>query len=118
MPAQIKMINRVRKYSALLLLLVFCCYYSGISLFSHVHIVNGSTVVHSHLDGKTEHNHSDSQYAVIDMLSHFHSEYAGGPVGMDSPLIILLPESCTEYTAPSHLNEVFASCSLRGPPQC
>ena len=64
----------VRKYSALILLVLFGCYYSGISMFSHVHIVNGSSVVHSHLGGTSEHSHSDSQYAVIDILSHFQTE--------------------------------------------
>ena len=59
----------MRTYLASLLLALFCCYFSGVSMFSHVHIVHGGTGVHSHFGGSSEHNHSDGQYAVIDMLS-------------------------------------------------
>ena len=50
---------------ALWLMVIFCSYYAGISMFSHTHIANGSSVVHSHLGGDADHDHSDSQYAVI-----------------------------------------------------
>ena len=59
-------------------MLLFSCYYSSISLFSHAHIVGGVSVVHSHFGGDSDHNHSDSQYAVIDILSQFQSESAAG----------------------------------------
>ena len=107
--------KRVRTYSAFVLLVVFCCYYSGISMFSHVHIVNGSTVVHSHLGGTTEHDHSASQYAVIDILSHFESEGAVSFCNVESPFF-LLSEFCIGYYEPSHLNEAHAVHTLRGPP--
>lgn len=68
--------RRIRTYSAFVLLLLFCCYYSGISMHHHTHITNGSSIVHSHLGGDAQHEHSESQYAVIDILSQFHSEYA------------------------------------------
>lgn len=105
-----------RTLSAVILLLLFSCYYSGISMFSHVHIVNGSSVVHSHLGGTSEHDHSDSQYAVIDILSHFQSEMAvdfstvGAPFSISSESYIL-------YQEQPFLNEVHSVLSLRGPPQ-
>lgn len=106
----------VRKYSALILLVLFGCYYSGISMFSHVHIVNGSSVVHSHLGGTSEHSHSDSQYAVIDILSHFQTEATAFFLGADAPFF-LLSESRTKYIQPSHSCDVAFVHSLRGPPQ-
>lgn len=106
----------VRKYSALILLVLFSCYYSGISMFSHVHLVNGSSVVHSHLGGTSEHSHNDSQYAVIDILSHFQTEATACFLGSNAPFF-LLSESGTKYVLQSHPCDVTFVHSLRGPPQ-
>ena len=107
--------RRVREYSAVILLLIFSCYYSGISLFAHVHVVNGSSVIHSHLGGGSEHDHTDSQYAVIDILSHFQSECAVDFSTVGTPFFHL-SESCTIYETPVVLSGVCAVVGLRGPP--
>ena len=107
--------RRFREYSAALLLLLFCCYYSGISMFSHVHLVNGSSIVHSHLGGNADHDHSDSQYAVIDILSHFQSECVSSPCGVDAPDAQFI-ESGFCYDAPALISRAHSLHSLRGPP--
>ena len=99
-----------------MLMLIFCSYSAGISLFSHTHIINGASVVHSHLGGGSNHEHTESQYTVIEILSHFQSEYAVSFHSVGVPFI-LLSESCTAYDAPSYMNEVHAVQTLRGPPQ-
>ena len=106
----------MRKYSALFLLALFSCYYCGISMFAHVHIINGASVVHSHFGGTSEHDHTTSEYAVIDILSHFQSEAAVEFHSLGTPFFFLV-DSDTEYIAPSHLSEVHSVYSLRGPPQ-
>lgn len=106
--------KQIRTYSVLALLL-FCCYYCGISMFAHTHIVHGSSVVHSHLGGGAEHDHSDSQYAVIDILSNFQSECAGGYISTEVPFF-LLSDFYAECQAPSVLNGVALVLTLRGPP--
>ena len=111
-----KRVKHIRKYSAAVLLLIFGCYYCGISMFSHTHITNGSSVVHSHLGGSSEHNHSDAQYAIIDILSYFQSEGAVCFHGLETPFV-LLSESFTGYEAPSQLSEACPVHTLRGPPQ-
>ncbi len=100
---------------ALWLMVIFCSYYAGISMFSHTHIANGSSIVHSHLGGDADHDHSDSQYAVIDILSHFQSESAVGYHGVPSPFF-QLSESYTVYDAPSCLKVELNGFTLRGPP--
>lgn len=110
------MMNDKRTYRTVFLLLLFCCYYSSISMFSHVHIVNGSSIVHSHLGGGNEHSHSDSQYAVIDMLSHFQSECAAGPIS-EGILFFQLSETAYSYDTPALSENVCQALSLRGPPQ-
>lgn len=97
-------------------MILFCCYYAGISMFSHTHIVNGSSIVHSHLGGDSGHDHSDSQYAVIDILSQFQSESAVDFCSVDTPFFSS-SELVTAYIPSSHPNELQAVPTLRGPPQ-
>lgn len=85
-------------------------------MFSHTHISNGTSIVHSHLGGSGEHDHSDAQFAVIDILSNFQSESAVSFHGPETPSISL-SESFTVYEAPSDLNEAHPVHTLRGPPQ-
>lgn len=108
--------KHMRKYSALILFALFSCYYCGISMFAHAHIVHGASIIHSHLGGGSDHSHSDSEYAVIDLLSHFQSEAAADFVSVGTPFFFLI-DSETEYIAPSHLSEANSVYSLRGPPQ-
>ena len=110
------MMRNFKRYLAVGLILIFCSYYAGISMFSHTHIANGSSVVHSHLGGGADHDHSDSQYAVIDILSNFQSESAVIFCGLESPFF-LLSESLAGYDAPSFLNGERLVRALRGPPQ-
>ena len=57
--------TKLRTYIALSLLLIVGSYYAGISMFSHTHIAHGSSVVHSHLGGSAEHEHSDGQLISV-----------------------------------------------------
>lgn len=107
----------VKTYTALFLMVVFCSYYAGISMFSHTHISNGSSIVHSHLGGNAEHNHSDSQYVVIDILSNFQSETAATFQSAGSPLQTIT-ESYAVHEAPDYLFHVHTAFKHRGPPQC
>ena len=85
-------------------------------MFSHVHIINGASVVHSHLGGTAEHEHSESQYAIIDILSHFQTEAAIDHYVVSSPFV-QSSELSFEYQSPSYVNEVYSVYALRGPPQ-
>ena len=97
-------------------MMIFCSYYAGISMFSHTHIANGSSIVHSHLGGGSEHDHSYSQYAVIDILSNFQSEGAAGFYSIQAP-IVQVSESYIGYLSSLHLSEERSANALRGPPQ-
>ncbi|MBE6234015.1 MAG: hypothetical protein E7118_06035 [Bacteroidales bacterium] len=107
----------IKKYTALLLMVVFCSYYAGISMFSHTHISNGSSIVHSHLGGDEDHNHSDSQYAVIDILANFQSETATPSQGVGS-LFQTTNESYAALEVQDYLCQVHMAFRHRGPPYC
>lgn len=106
----------IRTYSAYLLLILFGCYYSSISLFSHAHIVGGVSVVHSHLGADADHTHDDAQYAVIDILSQFQSEGATFFCHAAEPFY-LITEVRTAYHEDAHASDVPETGLLRGPPR-
>lgn len=108
--------RQLRTYLALCLLLIFGSYYAGLSMFAHAHLAHGSSVVHSHFGGETEHDHSDDQYAVIDLLSNFQSECASGFFGLENQFFTL-SDYCAEYVAPAVPGGVAQTPALRGPPQ-
>ena len=108
--------RQLRSYFALLMMVLFCCYYSGISMHQHTHISNGVSVVHSHLGGESQHDHTAEQIAVIDILSTFQSECAPEPFCMDAPSFNI-ESSCTEYIEAPYLHGAYSVLSLRGPPQ-
>ena len=107
--------RRIRTYSAFVLLLLFSCYYCGISMLQHTHIVHGSSIVHSHLGGSSQHDHSQSQYAVIDILSEFQTEQAE-TLHFDATPFYRFHETSCEYNAPAYLSKVQSAHVLRGPP--
>ncbi|MBQ5592972.1 MAG: hypothetical protein IIU76_00115, partial [Bacteroidales bacterium] len=107
--------RHLRIFSTLFLLLLFGCYYSGISMFSHTHIVNGTSIVHSHFGDEDGHQHSESQFAIIDILSNFQSE--GAVYFYNTAVnISLLTEIPCEYESCLCVAEVIDSYTLRGPP--
>ena len=107
--------GKVRKYISLVLLVLFSCYYAGINFFSHTHIINGTSVAHSHLGGYAEHNHSDAQYRVIEFLSYFCSDEIADCCHVEAPFF-QLSELYAEYVADVESAAVSAFY-LRGPPQ-
>ena len=60
----------------IVLLIIFCLYTSSITFFTHSHIVNGVTIVHSHFyladdEGNPTHEHSGAEIQLIQHLSTY-----------------------------------------------
>ena len=50
---------------------LFISYMAGITLFTHSHVVNGVTIVHSHPFKKgSEHSHTTVEFQLIHILDH------------------------------------------------
>ena len=50
---------------------LFISYMAGITLFTHSHVVNGVTIVHSHPFKKgSEHSHTTVEFQLIHLLNH------------------------------------------------
>ncbi len=70
-----------------LVMVIFCAYYAGITLFVHHHIVNGVLISHSHPynifnPDAQNHNHSADAFKTIDLLTHLQAldTYAATPL--------------------------------------
>lgn len=79
-----------------MLLTVFMAYYAIISVYAHVHVVNGVMVVHSH-PFKDKHSHPTGQTLVLHYLTHFSSLEAGPAVEIEAPDVKLIHASYSEY---------------------
>ncbi|MBV3833415.1 hypothetical protein NXX54_20925 [Bacteroides sp. BFG-638] len=50
---------------------LFISYMAGITLFTHSHVVNGVTIVHSHPFKKgSEHSHTTVEFQLLHFLNH------------------------------------------------
>jgi len=96
---------------------LFLTYLVAITSFSHTHMVNGVTIVHSHPYNKhAAHNHTSVEFHLIHSLSLFDSDYAGGLCFLSHfipiLLFVLLGDSfCFRLNSPNH-----GITSLRAPP--
>ena len=99
---------------ALCLATLFAAYYATTALFTHVHVVNGVMLVHSHPFSHS-HSHSDGQTLALHFLSTF-SSLEPGHTEVETPDLHLL------YSLPYIKNTFHAVCCctegmcLRAPP--
>lgn len=58
---------------------LFLTYLVAVTSFTHTHMVNGVTIVHSHpYDKHAKHHHTAVEFLLIHLLSIFESDGAGG----------------------------------------
>lgn len=55
----------------LMLLTLFMAYQVSITMFAHVHYVNGVMIVHSHPSADSEHTHTQSQILTLAQMSEW-----------------------------------------------
>lgn len=100
---------------AAMLLTVFMAYYAIISVYAHVHVVNGVMVVHSH-PFKDKHSHPTGQTLVLHYLTHFNSLEAGPAVEIEAPDVKLIHASYSEYVVAHATPDYNSGIYLRAPP--
>jgi hypothetical protein len=105
-----------------LLLTIFLGFYASITLFTHSHIINGVTIVHSHpyssgtSDKPINHQHSDKEFSIIQFLSSFTTTFVG--VSLILSIILTLLYKIIFDTDGNHYLKSGGNCtySLRAPP--
>lgn len=99
--------------------LLFMAYVLCVSMFTHTHVVNGTTIVHSHpSDASASHDHTDGEYQVLEMITHYsatdHSAAVTDAFADVCPH--LLEEISTLPEAMPGLHPSLSIQTLRGPP--
>ena len=108
-------LSPLRMIKAWVMLLLFVTYQVGITSFVHVHIVNGVTVVHSHLLGDSEHEHTEKQVTSIDCCCHYFCADVPEAVAVAAPRVVVLQKVYAEALVRVVTSDVPTFC-LRGPP--
>ena len=112
-----KMLKNRYIFIPLLLLTLFVTYQASITLFAHMHYVNGVMIVHSHPSSDSEHTHTESQILTLAQVS----EWAGTePVFVTLAEVSLSVFDTLECERKSRtLLDWYTRCiSLRAPPFC
>lgn len=100
-------------------IVLFTTYVSGISLFTHTHVINNTTYVHSHpFKGKEkkQHTHTENQLFILD---HYYKTTITSDIipeiNLSDPS---LPKAAPyiDYYETSHIIEPLTNLLLRGPP--
>lgn len=97
--------------------ILFIVYIGSISFFTHAHIVNGVTIVHSHpFDSDTNHEHTTAEFQLIQHLNAvvvLPSVFAGIGIALFLiPLYLILFNKKQELYSLVTTGALF----LRGPP--
>lgn len=104
-----------RKILELFLFLLFAAYLGEISLFTHTHVVNGVTIVHSHPFKDAEH-HSTTELITISVLTAFEATGSTVSYIIEAPDIHgHMPAACTgDQDVPAR--DISRGTALRAPP--
>jgi len=97
--------------------LLFISYTGFISLFTHSHVVNGVTIVHSHPytdDG--QHSHTAGQFQLIDLLSTIHATDSAVSLLTITAFLILICHLYNFYKKSTFPPLLKGCISLRAPP--
>lgn len=97
--------------------ILFVSYLAGITFFTHMHVVNGVTIVHSHPFKKgAEHNHSTVELLLIHFLSHLTADGTSAllTLSLFIPFLLCLFLRCAQRI---HCNSPYHGVTaLRAPP--
>ena len=99
------------------LIVIFSLYYASICLFYHGHIINGVTIVHSHIHGQDHAQtgtHTSSELTLFLVLSIFHSLVT--TLCFSSFGIIFFAKIIRLFAEEKVASDFLACVSLRAPP--
>lgn len=65
------MTRKKSAFISLILLTLFVAFQVGITMFSHVHCINGAMLVHSHPSNNNQHTHTEGQLLTLAQVSSF-----------------------------------------------
>ena len=111
---------RPKKIASSLLVALFVSYYADITFFSHAHIINGATIVHSHIHANSHHDtysggHTEHCITLIAQMSQF--QYIDFTCNhLPVPLQLQIHQNKQIEVTPWIASIYFQNISLRAPP--
>lgn len=110
----------LRQGAALMMLLLFVGYYVDVNFYSHAHIINGVTIVHSHMHNKHHHDTNEGGHTAteITLIANMATQFlTTGETALTELAVfdtLLLTLGCEQD---SQTTSIHLSCpSLRAPP--
>ena len=107
--------KRTRIITSLLLLTLFVAYQVNITMFAHVHYVNGVMLVHSHPSADSQHTHTESQILTLAHVSHWSGLEAMSATVSEVVFSVSPIRSCARPDPPVHDYQTQV-ITLRAPP--
>ncbi len=98
-----------------LLLVLFIGYYGSITLFLHTHHLKNGIITHSHPFSNAKHEHSTTDYLIIDALSQLITDGSIGGISL-IVLVLLIAELLLERTIGVEKKRLKLYNYHRGPP--
>lgn len=112
--------EQIRRFTGVLLLMLFVSYYSSVTLNVHSHIVDGTIITHSHLHSDSHHSTEDGGHTKqsVNFIAHLSDlEYTGSVVcEVPAPDKFCIDEGITGQND-CWINQIhLENLSLRAPP--
>ncbi|WP_099464538.1 MULTISPECIES: hypothetical protein [Parabacteroides] len=113
--------DKYRKYLKILLPSLFIAYLGCLIALTHVHIINGVTIVHSHPyqktdDGRPDHSHNYAEFQLLHQLSTLQITGALFAAILLAALYSHIRTLSHSPVYPDYLIPFNGKCSLRAPP--
>ena len=113
--------DKLRTYLRIALPVLFISYLGCLIAFTHVHIVNGVTIVHSHPyqkndDGTPKEEHNYAEFQLLHQLSTIQISGAAFAHVLIAALLAAYCILTNRPVYPAHLRPVLGKVSLRAPP--
>ena len=111
------MFEKKRLLIPLFLLILFVSYQVSITMFAHVHYINGVMIVHSHPSTDNQHTHSEGQILTLAQMSEWASVEPDFVTLGEVNLSVFYTLECNRLAC--YVQDQYACCiALRAPPCC
>ena len=111
------MLQRFKYLIRYFLLILFLGYTAGITLFTHLHVVNGISIVHSHPFKKDiQHTHTALEFELIQMLNHYVSTNPPAAVVVFVFIVLFTFILVTKPISRTYQTPYYGLAGLRAPP--
>ena len=111
------MFEKKRLLIPLFLLTLFVSYQVSITMFAHMHYINGVMIVHSHPSTDNLHTHSEGQILTLAQMSEWASVEPDFVTLGEVNLSVFYTLECNRLAC--YVQDQYAGCiALRAPPCC